>query len=232
MVLFNGVSLEDVAPVIIGNVFIPLPPIRSEWQDKPVSSGSRFVRKKYDKREIKIEFCLPVVDADERADYINAIARWANSDAPLALELSKRPGKYIMATVSKLHSPSTGEWWEKLSIEFTACDPFFIDLSESAVACGLPFQVNGDDPASGYILNTNTTSVVDPEWTLDADQSVALDGTIAAGTIKVDLDKKTVTLDDVSQMANLTLQSRFFELTPGLHTITGDGRLLYMQRWL
>jgi hypothetical protein len=98
-----------------------------------------------------------------------------------------------------------------------------------AIPCGLAFGVAGEGIASAYIQSTG--SQTDPEWELDGGLSVALDGTFN-GDLKVDLDENIVTLDCVSQMEYLTLASRFFELTPGIHTITGSGTLFYKQRWL
>lgn len=232
MVRLNGLAIEDFAPILRETIEIDTPKIIDKWEDKAISHGAHFVRTKYGLRKIKVNLYLLIVSPEQRADYVNAVCRWANYTEPKVLELPNKPGRYINALVSSLPSASTREWWEKLSIEFTAGDPFFYDTDYRTAPCGVPFEIGGDGPASAYIQRISATSVTDPSWELDGDKTIELDGTFDAGTMKADLDLKKVYLDDVSQMQYLTLQSRFFDLDPGVHTIVGSGTVFYKQRWL
>jgi len=232
MVRLNGIALESIAPIKRNTVFVSPPKIKTEWFDWPISNGAQYIRSRFDVREIRIDIYLAISNTEQRLHYINLINTWATYSTPQALEFPSMPGKYIMAKVSKLPGPSTREWWEKLTLEFTAGDPFFLDYDYLVAPCGIPFEIYGNGAASAYIQDVEATSTTDPEWELDSDKTIALDGTFAAGTFKVDLDSKKVYLDDVSQMQYVTLQSRFFELEPGIHTIAGSGTIFYKQRWL
>lgn len=232
MLSFNGIALEDIAPALMSNIEIDAPSVKATSADHPISAGEYFVRIKRGTRKVKVTFYIPESDRSNRAEYMDLVATWASSAEPKQLILPNQPGKYLNAICTQFPDYSTSEWTEKPSIVFTAFEPAFTDISESIAPCGLPFQIGGNAPASGYILNVNAASVTDPSWVMDGVETIALSGTFAAGTIKVDLDDKVVYLGTVPQMTKVTLQSRFFELAPGLHTITGNGSLFYRQRWL
>jgi phage-related protein len=229
MIRFNNIALESIVPFLRNTISVSPPKVDLTWQDKTLAHGSRFMRRRYEPREIKIDIYLPIVSAEQRAHFINLIYGWVNYDEPMPLELPNIPGKYIMASAEKLPDPTTREWWEKLSITFIAGDPFFIDSSYSAATNGTVFAVYGDSVASAYIIESGVS--INPSWVLDGDKSISLDGAFI-GTMKIDLDDNMVYLDDISQMEYVTLASRFFELVPGIHTITGAGTLYYKQRWL
>lgn len=230
---FNGVALEDVAPVTISGVYVEPPKIKPKWEDRPVNSGAHFIRTRYEERTIEISFYLPVVDAEERAEYIAAINAWAHSSEPKQLETSKRPGKYIMAVLSKLPSPSAGKWWEKLSIEFEAGDPFFYDSGLTAAPIGTSFEIdNVYGAVDAHIKWTNPSEASSPAWVLDETTTITISGSVAAGAVVLYVDPIAATLDGDSVMDQVTLASRPFELTCGAHVITGNGTLFYRERCL
>jgi len=233
MVTFNGISISDIAPIYLGNVEIEAPRIIVTSQDKPISTGDRYVRSKYAPRRVFVPFSFSRGTQAMIADWMQSIYKWAHSAELCELTTPNRPGQYAMAKCTKLPSVSLiGNRKDKMEIEFTIYDAMFYSDELKAVACGTSFEIDGVDIASGYIEDVNVAEVTDPEWVLDGDEAVTISGTIAAGTIKVDLDEKSVYLGTVSQMTKVDLASRFFDLTPGVHVITGDGTLYWRERWI
>jgi phage-related protein len=230
---FNGIALEDIAPVTISGVYVEPPKIKPKWEDRPVDSGAHFIRTRYETRTIEISFYLPVVDAVERAEYIAAINAWAHSSEPKQLETSKRPGKYIMAVLSELPSPSAGEWWEKLIIKFEAGEPFFYDSGLTAVPIGTSFEINNVYGAvDAYIEWANPSTASSPAWVLDGITTITISGSVAAGAVELYVNPIAATLAGTSVMDQVTIASRPFDLTYGAHIITGNGTLFYRERCL
>ena len=229
---FNGIALEDIAPVIISGVYIDPPKVSPKWEDKPIYSGSHFIRTRYENRKITIRFYLPVKDAEQRAEYIAAIAGWAHSTTLKKLETSKRQGKYIMAMLSKLPSPSEEKWEEMLDIQFESGDPFFVDSEYKIAPVGTSFQVNSDFGIAddAYIAWANPSTATSPAWVLDGVTTIAISGSVAAGDVAIIVSPIAATLDGVSIQDQVTLASRPFQIGKGSHVISGNGALVYRER--
>jgi hypothetical protein len=233
MVTYNGVALDDIAPVLIGGEYPDPPKVKVEWKDKPITIGSHFIRSRYEIRKIKIAFYLPVIDAEERAEYMSAIFGWARSPSPLPLKLSKRPGKYINAVLSEFPAASAEKWWEKLEIEFEAGDPFFYDDGEKAVAVGTSFAIESPEGIENARIEwANPSTASSPAWVLDGITTITISGSVAAGAVLLYTNPIYATLAGTSIMDQVTIASRPFELAYGAHIITGNGTLFYRERWL
>lgn len=237
MVKFNGISLTDVAPVEILNITVSKPELIITRIEKPTGNGSRFVRRQYGPRYVTVEFVLPVEDAEERADYMNAIMEWADGEEPAALKLQKHAG-YLMANLYEASEKTDRDWAEPLSIVFECGNPEYNADNEDAVDCGVSFQVQKNIAPAWRIEAVYASTQTSPSWTMDG-ATIALSGSIAAGTLIIDGETKSITLDGESVMDQLTIASRFFEdadgkslLTKGAHEITGGGAFYWRERWI
>lgn len=232
VLMFQSVSLEDVAPVRISNVIVSAPTINTYTEKKTSANGYYFAGRDYGDRIVTVYFYFHQLRPSQKAGYMSSIYEWAHSDAPERLEIQHYAGMYLLATCTGLPEISATDHNDIMSIEFTAHDPAFYCNEISSSACGIPFTVRGSLPAYGYILNTNASPVTDPEWTLDAGYSIALDGSVSAGEIRVETSPIYVTLDGTQIMDQVTLASRSLELTPGVHTITGTGTVYWQEKYL
>ena len=232
MVTFKGLSLKDAAPVRISNIYVESPKVATTIKERPVARGENFVRRKYSPRLIIIEFYFPQTYPTQKAQWFQRVSAWTHSNGPQELRLPNFPGKFIKAACTALPDLSAISKMDMMQIEFTAFDPAFVSETVKTAACGASFTVGGDLPALAYIQKVNASPISSPAWVLDSSHTIALSGTIASGTLKVDLEDKVITLNGTPIMDKMTLQSRFFEIEPGTHTVTGTGDVYIQERWL
>ncbi len=232
MVIFRELSLTDAAPAKITDVIVGAAGIKTESRNNPISRGERFARKKYSPRRIVIMFKLPMNTPVRRADWMQAISDWAAGDEPGQLKIPHYPGRYIDAVCSTFPDFAAVEQREIMEIEFTAFDPAFVSDEEHIYTCGIPFAVGGNVPAMAYIKAVNAAPVTDPAWTLDGVKTIRLSGSVGTGTVIIDLEEKNVLLNDTPINDMIILSSRFFELKPGVHTVTGAGAVCLRERWV
>ena len=148
MIYFNGAALESVAPVMIEDIRISSIIQTPVTRDRPVNAGATFIRAHEGTRTIGINFAIMEQDHSIRQRYIEAVTAWALSDKPAPLLLPYHANKSIDVICTGLPDPSTRQWWEsRLSLNFTAYDPFFYDTFERSAACGnTAFNVRGNAP--------------------------------------------------------------------------------------
>lgn len=234
---YGGVTLDTAVPQArLIDIIIGAPVIETVLSAKTLSAGSRFARRRLGARPVKVVLDLSLPSAAERESARGALLAWCDLDAPAELVLDTIPDKHFIAVCASLPDFSVAAWWEDLSIEFTTIDPFFIDDSPHTAAVGSAFAVGGDGPAIGSIQQTIASPLTAPAWTLDAGQAIYLLGTIAAGDLDIDLERRRVDLDGTPIMGQVSMTSRFFELTPGTHTVAGSagaaGTVTWYERWL
>ena len=164
MLLFNGVALEDIAPVKIMDIVVSPITMDVTSVDRAVRAGADFVRIRGKTRTVQITFALLVQDQPSRALYMQAIRRWAASTKPGKLLLPDRVGQYLECICTEFPQLSVREWWEVPQIVFTAYDPFFTQVNENCVTCGVIFDVNGN---TGKLIWCFRKSGVDMEWKAD-----------------------------------------------------------------
>lgn len=129
MIVFNGVALEQVAPVKIVDIRVAPISMSVTARQRPVRWGADFVRVTGGSRTVSIEFALLTDDRETRQNQLAAITRWARSDTPGRLTLPNRRGAYLEAICTALPEPSLRQWWEsKLRIVFTTYDNPLLDI--------------------------------------------------------------------------------------------------------
>ena len=230
MIYFGNVSLESVAPVKIEDIRVTPVPRSSVVRDRPILGGAEFVRVKDGNRTVTITFGLLEQDYEKRRRYIEAITRWALSDQPAPMQLPYHQNRALDVICTGLPEPSTREWWEsRLSLTFTAYDPYFYDITERSESCGTAFYVLGDAPPLMRITRTLADAATDQAYSDGADTMTF--STVPAGNLVIDLTRQTAAVGATSIMQYFTLVSSFIIPRTGSMTITGTGTVYWRERW-
>ncbi|MBQ8708836.1 MAG: phage tail family protein [Succinivibrionaceae bacterium] len=230
MIYFNGIALENIAPVDIIDVLVSPISMSPTARERPIQFGSEFVRNGGGKRTVSITFALRTNDPDNRQKQLLNISAWAASDTPGQLLLPNHDGLYLTALCTGFPEPSIRQWWEsKLRITFTCFDPFWTSLTEKSVAAGSAFTPSGSAPPltqiRGAVSARGSTSFSNGAQTMTFAQ-------IPAGNLVIDLDKQTAAVNGVSIMQYYSLGSSFLVPRLGTQTITGIGTVYYRERWV
>ena len=205
MITFNGLDLEDIAPVMIEDIRV------SPLQAKPVVQqkvglGQDFIRMSDGQRTITITFALQIEDKDERFAYLEAIKEWAKPFDQYPLILPMFPDKHYDVRCTSFPEPSYRQWWEtKLRLVFTTFEnPYLTSNDEIRANCNDPLTIGGTAPPMVRIERKLTSRV--------ANQTYACNGRsmffseIQAGQLTVDLNKETADVSGTSMMRFLKLK--------------------------
>ena len=232
MITFNGVALEQVAPVKIVDIRVSPIQMTATARQRPVTWGADFVRMGGGSRTVAIEFALLTDDRETRQAQLAAITSWARSDAPGKLMLPNRRGVSLEAICTALPEPSLRQWWEsKLRIVFTTYDnPYWTSVGEKSVACGTAFAVLGDAPPLMRIENTFSSAASNQSYSNGSETMTF--STIPAGNLVIDLNRQTAAVGTSSIMSYYAFASSFIIPKTGSQTITGTGTVKWRERWL
>lgn len=232
MIIYDGIALEDVAPVKIEDVRVSSIPISATARQRPVTWGADFVRITGGSRTVTITFGLLTMDTDERAAELSRITAWARKTEPKKLRLPWRTGKYLECICTTLPDPSARQWWEsKLRIVFTTYDnPYWTADDAKTASCGsTPFAVMGDAPPLMQITRTLTDAATNQAY-VGGGRTMTFSN-IPAGNLVIDLNKQTAAVSGTSIMSNYAFGSRFIRPQTGAQTITGTGTVVWRERW-
>lgn len=231
MIIFNGVDLEDIAPVKFDDILI------SPMNVQPVSRqnvgiGSTFVRMTEGTRTITVKFALLVDDKAERFELLEAIKEWANPWKQCPLILPMREDRHFDCICTGYPEPSYRQWWEsKLRLVFTTFEnPYWTSNDEIRAQTNQQFSIGGTAPPLIRIERTLSSKA--------ANQTYASGGRsmffsqIPAGSMVIDLNKQTAAVGGTSIMKYFGKTSKFIQPTTGNITITGTGSIVYRERWV
>ena len=230
MIIFNGVALESVVPVMIEDIRVSPIQMTATARQRPIRWGADFVRITGGTRTVAITFGLLTENRDARMSQILRIAQWARTEQPAPLYLPNYTGKYLSCVCTALPEPSTRQWWEsKLRIVFTAFDPYFVSMTEKSCACGTEFTVLGDAPPLMQIRATISSSLTNQAFS-DGTNTMTF-SSISLGNLTIDLNKQTAAINAVSLMDKYAYNSTFIPPKTGTQTITGVGSVYWFERW-
>lgn len=236
MITFDGISLEQVAPVKIVDVRVSPISMSATARERPVVWGADFVRMTGGSRTVSIEFALLTMERSKRMDELAAIVKWARSDEPKKLTISERRGQYLECICTALPEPSLRQWWEsKLRIVFTTMDnPFWTSNAEKTVACGTAFHALGDAPPLIRIVRTLSSAVSTSQAYSNGKESMAF-SQLPVGTLTIDVNKQLANVKNGNTVTNVmqyfTFGSTFLLPRSGTQTITGTGTVYWRERW-
>lgn len=237
MIVFNGVALEQVAPVRIVDIHVSSIQMSVVARQRPVAWGADFVRLTGGSRAVSIEFALLTDDRETRQNQLAAITRWARSDAPGTLTLPNRRGVHLEAICTTLPEPSLRQWWEsKLRLVFTTYDnPYWTSDAEKSISCGSSFVVLGDAPPLMRIERTLSSAASNQTYSNSFETMTF--SSIPAGAMVIDLNRQTAEITSGSPavissfMGNYSFSSSFLIPRTGAQLIFGTGTVKWRERW-
>lgn len=232
MIVYNGVSLESIAPVKIEDIRVSPAELEQVASARAIRGGSEFVRSRDGVRTVTITFAILSENPVNRQEYFENIAQWAKADREYMLELPQEPTKYLMCVCTGRPDPSMRQWWEsKLRLVFTCFNnPYWTSKAEKTASCETAFNVLGSAPPLMRIERTVSGSAA-------SNQSYALDGrtitfsSIPVGSMVIDLNRQTAQVGNTNIMQYYNVNSRFLIPRTGSQTITGTGTIKYRERW-
>lgn len=231
MILFDGIDINSVAGVQIEDVRVSAIEYSPTTRQRPIDSGSLFIRNRAAGRKVTITFAILKQDRVSRQAALDAVKAWAKTDKEYKLELPGHPDRYLMAVCTEQPSPSLRQWWEgKLRLVFSCFnDPYWNSKFEKSVACGTAFIALGDTPPHMRIERTLSSSASNQSYGL-GDNTITF-STIPAGDMVIDLDYQTAKVGTTSIMQYYNVNSKFLTPKLGSQTVTGTGTVKYRERW-
>ena len=231
MIIFDGVDLENIAPVKIDDIRV------NPIQTTPVSRqrvgfGQDFVRMTGGNRTITVTFALLVQDKDERYEALESIKEWAKPFTEHTLSLPMYNNKHFDVICTGYPEPSYRQWWEsKLRLVFTTFNnPYLTSDDEIRAQCGVPFSIGGTAPPMIRIIRELPARVSNQTYAANG-QSMFF-SSIPAGNMTIDLNKQTAEVSGSSIMRYFSPTSRFITPVTGNITISGSGTVVYRERWV
>jgi phage-related protein len=231
MIVFDGVSIDSVAPVMIEDIKVS--PIRYNPVVRPraIRFGSEFVRMVGGERTVVVTFAILEKNKVLRQEAFRNLSMWAKTDKEYKIELPQDPLRYLQCVCTGKPEPSTRAWWEnKLRVTFTCCsNPYWTDKAEKSVACGTSFFVHGDAPPLMQVRRTLSSAASSQSYG-DGTHTMTF-GTIPAGEMVIDANEQTAVVGNNSIMQYYQPAGAFIVPKVGANNITGTGTVYYRERW-
>ena len=230
MINYNGIDLEEIAPVDIEDIRV------SPIQTNPVvrqryGFGQDYIKMTGSCRTVAITFALLTEDKDERFKQLQAIDEWALDYEVAPLVLPMFPDRYLECVCTGRPEPSYRQWFEsKLRLTFTTMDnPYWTSNNENKANCGTQFTVNGSAPPLMKIERKLTSRIANQTYAANG-RSMVFDQ-IPAGNMVIDLNKQTAEVSGASIMQYFQKTSKFIKPVTGNMIISGTGTITYRERW-
>lgn len=216
-------------------LFNSLPDLR----DVPARDGSAFVGIRYGASTVT---CTIAVDGPNRRDKLSTLGMWLNVDGPRKLVLPDTPDWYYLAVPSNSVSLTRLIDADVAKLTFTLVDPVsygrkvFVTIPSGG---SKTFNVGGTygtkPTVSASAAVRNASSHV---WGVRLDSGDVMQiatGSGSARAVVFDCEKRACYLSGALTLP--TLNSDWFVLEPGTHTIandqgTGACTVSYVERWL
>ena len=231
MIVFDGVSINSVAPVMIEDIKVSPIKYNAVARPRAVRFGSEFVRMGGGERNITVTLALLDKEIATRQAELLALSMWAKTDAEHKLELPNDPERCLFAVCTGKPEPSTRAWWEnKLRLVFTCfSNPYWTSKGEKSVSCGTAFTALGNAPPLMRIERTLESAASNQSYS-NGVQTMTF-STIPAGSMVIDLNAQTAQVGNASIMQYYQPSGSFVIPKAGAQTITGTGTVKYRERW-
>ena len=231
MISFNGVDIEEIAPVKIEDIRISPMNVEAVTRQN-IGIGDMFVRMTGGKRTITVTFALLEEDREIRFTQLEAIKEWARPWEECPLILPQDETKHFDCRCTGYPEPSYRQWWEsKLRLVFTTFEnPYWTSNDEIRAGLNQLVTIGGTAPPFMRIERRLTSRVANQTYAANG-QSMFF-SQIPAGSMVIDLNKQTAAVSGESIMQYFGKTSRFIIPVAGNVMITGNGTLIYRERWI
>lgn len=235
--IFNNINISEIAKVLKVRHSL-LPPVSNITKRIPGQSGTKYIRTELGERFIDIEVGVKKASKVDLREFCRELAGILYTEEPKKFYLKDEPNKYYMAKLN-----GSTPLWEfhglgRVLLQFLCSDPLaYGELKTLTNISGNTLINNGTYPAKGIITITMADAAEDLEITLlnTGEFLYIADDFIAGDIIVIDLEKEYITKNGHSAMANLYLESDFFDLPVGEFEIavsSGTASLEFRERWL
>lgn len=231
MILYDGVDIRSVANVRIEDIRVSAIQYAPVARARSIDGGSVFVRNRCGTRTVTVTFAILSEKVSVRQADLAAISAWAKSDKEYKIEIIGHDNSYLTGICTSKPDPSTRQWWEsKLRLVFTCYDnPFWTSNEEKSVACGTQFTVFGDAQPLMRIVKRRTSSASNQAYS-NGTNTITF-SSVPSGDMVINLNQETARVDSTNLMPNYLATSRWIVPNTGTQTITGDGTVIYRERW-
>lgn len=242
---FGGLSFDSLG-IVVERVYDFLTGFRDDSEDKDGDDGSIYRCVYIPSREIRLE-CRAFEDtwADFDALIDTLMAAFLSDREERQLRVRTRPGTYYMAHFSDYDEGDRegGIGIGAFTLTFVASDPY--RYSDSEMTTTIPsggsatVTIGGSAAAKPKVSATSAVRDSSTElWGLVLDGGAHIrvkTGSASGRRVVVDCQGRTVTVSGSTSM--LTLDSAWFEMGPGEHTVTmdkgtGSATMTWRERWL
>ena len=200
--------------------------------------GAGYAGFQYGPRNIQVGINIGSRTRPDALAVARRLVGWATSETPCPLVLNHEPDKYYLAVCSACTPKALRNTFLVLDFTFTAPDPRAFAAEERSAALESVFIVEGTAFTYPIVTHTLAAQVSGVRYILDGKQYVELVGTLPVGSvIQIDHASRTVRVNNQLRPALLDyVHSRWFELSPGEHTITasvpGAASVTWRDTWL
>jgi predicted phage tail component-like protein len=200
--------------------------------------GAGYAGFTYGPRDIMVSVNIGSRTRPKALEVARRLVGWAASDSPCPLVLNHEPDKFYLAVCSACTPKTLRNTFLVLDFAFTAPDPRAFTMEERSASLEETFIIEGTAWTYPIITHTLAAQASGVRYTLDNGQYVELVGTLPTGSvIQIDHAARTVRVSNLLRPALLDyVHSRWFELSPGEHTITasvpGVATVTWRDTWL
>ena len=233
-VIVNGISLKNaVSNIVIMDIEKGAVEYEQNIIGNPSGDGIYIGESKKRKREVKIPIRVLSRDTTVKATARRQITEWSKIGEKVEIAFDDVSGLYLVGTCTATPSYPNDYSKQDLIISFI-CEPQYRATAEKVVSIGNKFTVEGHAAGLWEIEQRVTDEIDGPAWMSDTGKEIRLTGTYANTTLVISFEKKAI-YQDGEVIKEMTMSSRFFELEPGIHKITGEngaaGVVKIRERW-
>lgn len=236
-VIFDGHDLSEL--FIIGDPSITVFGHRVRYDESDNRNGSVVLGRTWGNGSVTFSVAN-VGDMEERRHRWSMLAAWLDVDEPKKLVLPDTPGRYYWAIPDGDVTPDRYYNNEVAQLTFTITDPIAYGRERSVtVPSGgsASFMVGGNAPTMPVITANAVRNATSQVWGLRLDEGDFIHietGSASARSVVLDCEKRTLVLNGGAAIP--TIDSDWFQLEPGEHTIrmdngTGAATVTWVERW-
>jgi len=238
-ITFDGHRLND--RFFVGEVNVGLPDFIPNLEERATGNGSMMRGMRIGTVDITIALVTKPVRGESPREALSDLCAWMDVDEPKRLALSSDRGLWRMAVPSGAPQIGDTEWEDKVTVTFTQLDPILYGIKREVIVPSggtLQFAVGGDYPtkptiSSDAAVRNGTTF----QWGVRLDDGDLMRVAVpvsATSTVRMDCAARTCQVNGATTIP--TINSDWFELKPGTHSIrndmgTGVCTVSWFERW-
>ena len=238
---FDGHDLETIG--MCGDPSFDWAGFAPDIEEMESSNGGKLIGQRIQSGTVTFHIAVFGATAEARRVKLSTLAAWLDVDEPKRLVLPDTPNWYYLAVPSAGFAIDANINPYMFELAFTLTDPIAYGITERTVTVpyggSVTFTVGGTAPTYPYfgrVLQKPDSTTKQWGLQLDSNEQFVLDfGTTSNRYVQADFGKRVSYVADSLKLP--TLNSDWFALTPGEHTITNhigtgsDTKIKWHERW-